>query len=206
MAKSSCTILTTEGDGCRDKVAPQGIAMRRFAAAILLMVSGCATVPLAAPDTDSSYIYRLGPGDRLKITTYREDSLSGEFTISDSGVLAFPLLGNVVAKGKTTDELTEQMTIALGTRFVKNPRINISVIEMRPVYILGEVGKPGDYPYTSKMTVMMLIARAGGFTYRANRGYVYLRHEGETDEKRYSLAGALPVHPGDVVRVGERYF
>ena len=180
--------------------------MRRLLIAVFLMASGCTTVPLSALDTDSPYEYRLGPGDHLKITTYREDSLTGEFTVADSGMLAFPLLGNVQAKGKTTDELTEQMTIALGTRFVKSPRINVEVIGARPVYILGEVGKPGDYAFASKMTVMALVAKAGGFTYRANRGYVFLRHEDEPTEKRYALAASLPVRPGDVVRIGVRYF
>ena len=81
------------------------------------------------------------------------------------------------------------------------------MLSYRPFYILGEVNRPGEYSYASGMTVEQAIARAGGFTYRANEKTVFLRRKTGANESAVPLRSAqVAVLPGDTIRVGERYF
>lgn len=73
-------------------------------------------------------------------------------------------------------------------------------------YILGEVNQAGEYPYSDNLTVMQAVATAKGFTYRANRGRVFIRRAGEAEERSYKLTPTLRLQPGDTIRVGERFF
>ncbi|MEM9989564.1 MAG: SLBB domain-containing protein, partial [Pseudomonadota bacterium] len=75
-----------------------------------------------------------------------------------------------------------------------------------PFYILGEVGRPGTYPYQNGLTVLNAVATAQGFTYRANERVVFIRRDGETQEEKYSLTSTTPVRPGDTIRISERFF
>jgi len=80
------------------------------------------------------------------------------------------------------------------------------VANYRPFFILGEVQRPGTYPYSASLTVLNAVATAGGFTYRANQTRVFIRHATDSDERAYPLTIATPVLPGDTVRIGERLF
>jgi polysaccharide export outer membrane protein len=153
-------------------------------------------------------LYRLGAGDKLKITVYNEANLTGEFGISAAGNVSFPLLGNVRAQGSTTEALQELLHRRLaGGGFVQNALVNVEVINYRPYYILGEVNKPGEYPYSVRLRLEQAVAAAGGFTYRANRGTVFLRRSDDARERRVKLRRVSAyVMPGDTIRVGERYF
>jgi protein involved in polysaccharide export with SLBB domain len=71
---------------------------------------------------------------------------------------------------------------------------------------MGEVRKPGEYPYTSGLTVLNAVATAQGFTYRANTKKVFIRHADSTDEQEYKLGEPITVMPGDTIRVVERFF
>lgn len=89
---------------------------------------------------------------------------------------------------------------------MRDPRVNVEVLQYRPFYIIGEVSKPGEYPYRNGMNIMSAVAVAGGFTYRANDGTVYIRRAGQTQEYAYPVTTTTMVLPGDIVRVGERLF
>jgi polysaccharide export outer membrane protein len=80
------------------------------------------------------------------------------------------------------------------------------VVSFRPFYILGEVNKPGQYPYQNGLTVMSAVATAGGFTYRANEKTIFLRKAGAPTETKERLTTATEVEPGDTVRIAERFF
>lgn len=150
--------------------------------------------------------YQLGPGDKVHITVYGESDLSGDFEISGSGQLAFPLIGDVRAAGLTAPALGEALAAQLAGRYLKDPRVAIEITTYRPFYIVGEVNKPGQYPYVNGMTAMNAIALAGGFTPRATESYVYVRHEGETRETQLAADEPVAIRPGDVVRVSESGF
>jgi polysaccharide export outer membrane protein len=84
--------------------------------------------------------------------------------------------------------------------------VSVEVTNYRPFFILGEVQRPGSYPYAIDLTVMNAVATAGGFTYRANRSRVFIRHANAAEERAYDLTATTPVMPGDTVRIGERIF
>ena len=80
------------------------------------------------------------------------------------------------------------------------------MIEYRPFYILGEVQKPGSYPYQAGLTAVSAIATAGGLTYRANQRKIFVRRAGTATELEIAVTAATPIFPGDTVRIGERIF
>ena len=80
------------------------------------------------------------------------------------------------------------------------------MLTYRPFYILGEVMKPGEYPYTNSLTVLNAVATAEGFTYRADTKKVYIKRANENEERPYALTTTTPVAPGDTIRIGERFF
>jgi protein involved in polysaccharide export with SLBB domain len=157
-----------------------------------------------APLQDQNY--KLGPGDKLRVTTFGEPDLTGEFFVGDQGNVSLPLIGSVHAQGETVAAFIQNVTQMLSHGYLKDPRVSVEILTYRPYYILGEVNKPGEYPYSSDMTVMKAAATAGGFTYRANQRRVMIKHAFELKEHSIRLEGDTPVQPGDTVRILERYF
>lgn len=151
--------------------------------------------------------YRLAPGDVVRIITYGEDPLTGEFRVSDQGMVALPLAGSVKASGRTPHQLEETVAAMLKRRgMLTRPSVSVEVSTYRPIYVLGEVNKPGQYPYQPGMTVVSAAAVAGGFTYRAVQDYasVVRTSDGDLAEGKVSRDG--PIQPGDVITVFERKF
>ena len=186
---------------------------KRLAAAVMAVVAMFVCVAPAAwaqaaqeGEIRSIPAYRLGSGDKVRVITFGEESLSGEFFVGSTGKVSLPLIGEVKAAGLTLPEFQGEFENALKNGYLKEPRVSVEVLNYRPFYILGEVEKPGTYPYTNGLTVMNAVATAEGFTYRANQKRVFIKREGETDEKEYPLVGDVPVAPGDTIRIAERFF
>lgn len=150
--------------------------------------------------------YALGPGDKLQISVYGEEELTGEQQVGPDGTVAMPLVGRIKATGRTVSDVSDEIRTKLAEGFVHNPSVTVTITNYRPFYILGEVNTPGQYEYAQGMTVLSAVARAGGFTYRAKKTEVFVKHEGGASEERVKLTGDLPIQPGDTIRVGERYF
>jgi len=150
--------------------------------------------------------YRLGPGDKVRVTVYDETDLSGEFQVDDTGYVRLPLIGQVKAAGHTARQLEGDVSTALNDGYLKNPRVNVEVSTYRPFYIIGQVNKPGQYPYTSNMSALDAIGVAGGFTDHAVESTVHVRHEGESKEFDVPADGSVKIRPGDVVRVDQTLF
>jgi protein involved in polysaccharide export with SLBB domain len=167
------------------------------------------STPAPAPSAAApgpQYNYVLGSGDVLRITVFGEDNLSGQFTVAGNGILSFPLIGDLPASGKTVEEVRDEIADALRSGYVKDPKVSAEVLTFRPYFILGEVAKPGQYPYSDRITVMNAIATAGGFTYRANQKYAFIKPSDGAEEHKVRLNDQLMLAPGDTVRVAERYF
>ena len=160
----------------------------------------------AGPKDPQLVEYRLGSSDKVRVIVYGEESLSGEFFISGNGKASLPLIGDIQAAGLTVRAFQQEVQAALKDGYLKDPRVSVEVLTYRPYYIMGEVDKPGQYPYTSDLTVMNAVATAGGFTYRANKSRVYVKHIGDEKERVYPLTSTAPVSPGDTIRIGERLF
>lgn len=157
---------------------------------------------MAEPDEN----YRLGSGDKLKVTIYGEDDLSGEVTVDGSGQVQLPLIGRVKAAGLSVHEFVDEITKAYEDGYLKGPRISAEIENYRPFYIMGEVNKPGEYPYENGLSVLGAVALAGGFTYRADSSEVYIRHAGNTKEVTVPANATEKIAPGDIIRIDERIF
>jgi Periplasmic protein involved in polysaccharide export len=150
--------------------------------------------------------YRLGTGDKLKVTVYGEDDLSGEFLVDGTGQVQLPLVGQVRAGALTIHEFVAEVAKALQEGYLKDPKISVEVLNYRPFYIIGEVNKPGEYPFENGLNVLGAIALAGGYTYRANDSQIYVRRAGSDREEGMRADSSTRVYPGDIIRVAERLF
>ena len=150
--------------------------------------------------------YRLGSGDKVRVITFGETTLSGEFFIGGSGKVSMPLVGEIPALGLTAREFQLAVETALQDGYLKEPRVSIEVLTYRPFYILGEVSNPGTYPYTNGLTAVNAVATAGGYTYRANTKRVFVKRADSSKEEEFPLDSNTPVAPGDTIRIAERFF
>ena len=195
------------------------LAASVFAATIASPLASCAEMaPIAAqPVSQSSapstavsdnvtYEYRLGSGDKIRLTVFGEPDLSGNFVVSGDGKVSLPLIGEIGAAGSTTSELQDSIATALKAGYLQNPRVNVEVMNFRPYYIMGEVNKPGQYDFSNGMTVERAVATASGYTYRADHKKVYIKHANQDREETVSAGSQVLVAPGDTIRVPERYF
>jgi polysaccharide export outer membrane protein len=173
-----------------------------------LLAAACAPgrdLPELPPVEPGSY--RLGPSDVVRLITFGEDSLSGEFRVSDSGSIALPLIGTIRASGLSPDALAARVSEALlKANLLRAPSVSAEVTIYRPIFVLGEVSKPGQYPYQPGMTMVTAAAVAGGFTYRAIADYasVVRTRDGTAIEGKATRQSF--VQPGDVITVYERKF
>lgn len=150
--------------------------------------------------------YRLGPGDRIRISVYDEEGMTGEYQVSERGTISFPLVGDFPAGGRTVPEVRSGIEARLANGLVNMPKVSAEVVGFRPFYILGEVNKPGMYPYAPGLTLFSAVATAQGFTYRANARRVLITHAGQTTETRVDVTTATMVMPGDTIRIREKFF
>jgi len=153
-----------------------------------------------------AFEYALGSGDRLKLTVFGENDLSGDFTIDGSGYIRLPLVGEVRAAGYTAQQLEGVVAAALSPAYLKSPRVAVEVATYRPFYIIGAVNRPGQYPYIDHMTALNAVALAGGFTRAAVESVVFIRREGSNQEIEVPADRTTDVRPGDVVKVHTTFF
>jgi polysaccharide export outer membrane protein len=181
-------------------------ALRRTAAALLV----CGCTPGADVPRLPQYVsdgYRLGGGDEVRIITFGEDQLTGEFTVDDRSKIALPLLGAIDVAGATPEQLGQRIASALRNRnLLHDASVSVQVIAYRPIFVLGEVNKPGQYPYQPGMTMLTAVAIAGGFTYRAVEDYASDVRTIDGEVKQGTVTPGSFLAPGDVLKVYQRRF
>lgn len=150
--------------------------------------------------------YHLDSGDILKITVFSQEELSGNYTVSGNGLISLPLIGQINAKNATLEQLRERIIGKLKPDFLLDPKVSIEVLNYRPFYIMGEVSEPKSYPYVSGMTYMNAVAIAGGFTYRADKDFAYVKRAASPNKDEQKMRMDEKVMPGDVIRIDERFF
>jgi polysaccharide export outer membrane protein len=185
--------------------------MRRTLIALgiaMLFLQGC-----GAPRFQASYFatapnapYRLGPGDRLRVIVFGQDSLSNAYDVDGSGNISMPLIGLVHAKGFSISGLEQEIADKLRDGFLRDPQVSVEVEAYRPFFILGEVTTAGQYPYVNGMTVEMAVAIAGGFTPRAYKGDAELTRVVNGRPITGQVAMTQTVLPGDTLKIKERLF
>ena len=130
-------------DRAATKVGPGFLCMLMTAMSCMGCAGPTERLPKLPPPT--SVEYRLGPGDKLRIITFGEPSLTGEFQVSDIGELALPLVSHVRAAGMTSLELELAIDQRLQSAGIMNDvKVSAEVVTYRPVFVLGEVRTAGQ--------------------------------------------------------------
>lgn len=175
--------------------------MLALTVAAALLLSGCAgrggSVPYDAksfgrPDAPSVITqpanYRIGPLDTLTIAVFRVPDLSGDVQLNESGRFTLPLIGEIEASGKTTDELAAYLKGRLSQRFLQDPEVQVMVKSSisQKVTVEGAVAQPGIFPIAGKTSLLQAVALARGTNEEANpRRVVIFR---QIDGKRQAAA------------------
>ena len=164
----------------------------------------------AAASTSNDY--RLAAGDKLRIEVYKDAQLSQALQVRPDGKVTLPLVGDIVAAGRTSTELRDTIAKAL-TEYIANPTVTVIVTETMPqvVYVTGEVNKPGPYTMgAGQLNILQALAMAGGLTDFANRKDIRVMRKGpsgmQTLKFNYkdaleSTREPLPLKAGDTVVV-----
>lgn len=189
-------------------------SIAKFAAlaAIVAGLSACspqlneariANVTPAAPADGS---YRLGGGDKISVTIFGDNSISGEYAVDPDGSIALPLVGRVPVAGRTPAETEAAVADAVKNGIVEDPRVSVAVVQYRPFYVVGEVARPGAYAFYNGFTVLNALALAGGQTYRADLRNISIIRQANGNGDATPAKSVASIEPGDVIIVPERHF
>ena len=175
-----------------------------FLAAVMLIATpaysqqaaetGDSAKALAVSDTG----YRIGAGDVLDISVWKEDTLKKEVLVRPDGGASFPLVGSFQAAGKTAEQLQQEITTKLD-KFIPDAVVSVSLLKVdsNMIYVIGKVNKPGNYIAGSYVDVMQALSMAGGLTpFAAENDIKVLRRENSGEV-------ALPFHYAKVKK-GEK--
>ncbi|MFP3927929.1 MAG: polysaccharide biosynthesis/export family protein [Desulfobacteraceae bacterium] len=129
--------------------------------------------------------YHIGPDDVLSIFVWKESDLTMDVTVLPDGRITFPLVGEVMAAGRTVGELRDVMTEKL-SEFVEAPEVTVVVKETRSrrIYTIGKVNSPGPYPLAPDMTVLQALSTAGGFAEWADEEQIHIIRRKGSEEKQ----------------------
>jgi polysaccharide export outer membrane protein len=164
-----------------------------------------------ARDAAVSADYRLVPGDKLRVDVYKDQNLSQSLQVRPDGKITLPLLGDIVAAGRTPTELRDSLAQSL-KQYITDPVVTVIVVEAVPptVYVMGEVGAPGPQPLNGQMTVLQALATAGGFKDFAKTKDIRIlrKTRGGTETIKFNYNDAIKgkgpivyVQPGDTIIV-----
>ena len=178
------------------------------AALVGISVASCASAPPAIEHAAAYYErpYALGGGDTVRVTVYGEAELTQTYRISQSGHISMPLIGDVEAAGRTAKEVRQDIASRLANGYLRDPSVTVEVADPRPVFILGEVGAAGQYPYAEGLNGMKVVALAGGYSPRAKRDRLVITRVYKGEAVTFAASPYDPIHPGDAIRVPERLF
>ncbi|HXX25432.1 MAG TPA: polysaccharide biosynthesis/export family protein [Pseudolabrys sp.] len=158
----------------------------------------------AAPGYQTAYT--LDAGDRLRVSVFGQEGISGSYLVDAGGNLNLPLIGTVPARGFTTEQLSRMIGERLKQGYVREPHVTVSIETYRPFFIMGEVTTPGQYVYVPNMTAENAVAIAGGFAPRAKRDTIELTRNAGGQRFTSQVPLNYPMQPGDTVVVKERWF
>jgi polysaccharide export outer membrane protein len=150
-------------------------------AAAALAVSACAagrggTVPYEPTEPVATASQPIGALDELNISVFQVESLTGEFKVDANGKIDYPLLGEVQAQGRTTEELRQQIATGLSQKYLQSPNVQVAIKERaeQKVTVDGAVTQPGVYVVKGPTTLIQAVAMAKGTTQDANPSRVYV--------------------------------
>jgi protein involved in polysaccharide export with SLBB domain len=151
--------------------------------------------------------YRLGAGDKIRVIVLQDTEFSGDYEVNGMGAISVRVLGPIQVVGMSLQELEDMLRERYREGgYLVSPRLSVELVATRPFYVVGEVLRPGQFPYVYCLHVIQAVAIAGGFTRRASKsGLTIKRYFATTADEQYVTEDTL-IEPGDVLRVPERYF
>ncbi len=199
-----------------------GIAFRWFILGMLgVWLAGCASYPPAPSSAaNPEYRYNIGPGDMLNILVWRNPELSMIVPVRPDGMVAAPLIEDMLAIGKTPTALARDMEKALGT-FIRDPVVTVIVTSFvgsrnEQIRVVGEAAKPQALPYKQNMTLLDVMIAVGGLTDFANGNGASILRAAEGNKqygvrlndllRRGDISANVDVLPGDVLIIPQSWF
>ena len=137
---------------------------------LIAVNGGCSSGPkqnssLVKESAGTDQAYLLGPEDMLKIAVWKDEQLTQELVVRPDGMITFPLVGEVVASGRTAEDVGLEITKRL-LKFLPSPNVTVTVLKVQSyrIYVLGQVHKPGEYQAGHRTDVLQALSLAGGLT------------------------------------------
>lgn len=197
------------------------LRIRHLLVAAVVVLTGCAsTLPPVPPKAaQSDFQYRLGPGDQIAITVWRNPELSTNVPVRPDGKISAPLIEDMVASGKHPSQLAREIEKKL-SEFVRSPSVSVMVTNFvgnttEQIRVIGQAARPIALPYTHGMTLLDVMIAVGGITeFAAGNRAVLIR--GSEENKQYSIrlkdllqggdvSANAEVLPGDVIMIPESW-
>jgi polysaccharide export outer membrane protein len=184
-----------------------GTVRRAFVPAILALLSlGAVSCAASRPNYNfdaerrSTRAYVVGPGDVLQVRAWKNDALSQRVTVRPDGFVTLPLIGDVMASGRTVEAIAQDISARASHYYTEQLMVAVEVAELHSyrVYVMGEVSRPGEFTPRGQVTVLQAIALAGGFTrFAAPDKVVIVRHD-NAGERRIPFVYNQVVDSGDL--------
>jgi polysaccharide export outer membrane protein len=170
---------------------------------VLLALAACSgSRPVYDFDAErkATHAYSVGPGDVLQVRAWKNEALSQRVTVRPDGYVTLPLVGEVLAAGRNVEAIAKDVTQVATKYYTETPVISVEVAELHSyrVYVLGEVGRPGEYTPRGQVTVLQAIALAGGFTRFAAPDKVTIVRRDSRGERRIPFCYEQVVEKGDL--------
>ena len=172
--------------------------------------------PAKVPTTFASR--KIQPGDALKITVWKYSDLNADVVVGQDGYISYSFVGDILAGGKTVEDVRQIITQKLDQQYVANPKVDIQMGAQTPmIFVVGEVIKPGSYAFQPGLDPLKAVALAGGLTDFASFKAVIVRKDAggkdmqikinikklmkaDPDREQYQL------QPGDMVVIKRSWF
>jgi protein involved in polysaccharide export with SLBB domain len=145
--------------------------------------------------------YRLGAGDLISIKVFGEEDFSITAHLSETGTISYPFLGELALAGLTIKDIEDIITTGLKGGYLVNPKVTVTVLEYRQVFVNGEAKNPGGYAFVPGLTVNKVISLAGGFTEMADDEKFFIIRNGNKNSMPLCANLKTYVRPGDTILI-----
>ena len=175
--------------------------LRSFSQTVLFLVAAAAFGSAAASAQDDGY--RINGGDLLHISVYGEQNLDKDVPVQPDGGIAFPLVGNLNARGMTLKELQGQIATNLReSQYFPNLTVNEVTVSMvkatgNSVSVVGQVKQPGTFAYDTQLDVMQALSMAGGLTPFASKSKIKILRRDQAGTQTAILFDYSDVEDGE---------
>lgn len=186
---------TEDAAGCRLPLALLALT------ALLAALTGCSSPTVREADEPLAEAYRLAPGDKVAVRVLGHADLAMDARLDRDGRIVLPLIREVTAGGLTVPELRGLIAERLDKDFIVEPQVQVEIVEYQPFYVLGEVARPGSYPYRGPVDVRRAVAIAGGFTRGTLPGRIAITRERPDGRRSFAAKPESIVQPGDIIEV-----